>query len=554
VLKVSRDAGTEPKDLGCYFGDGCKVNGVQKNQLPTGENVWAKLRAPAPLILRRWGVRHRLNLCLEAQWENAAVSPWLTQLDAFFSSVARCLDMSSVICDELSFFACLVRSTFVTGEKHNWSFAGTLWNSQKPLASNLAGEYAEWIMLCQRKSKRPDDHWAKHLEFLKNGETYLKVHMLGDVLNTFDGHLERLPIFDPLRARASDCQGRLETLRAELQGYLLTPDTHRQRNAMGDPLSDSSIVRKAFIEYQLQPEHFLIQKALRNLGWTRGAEYSTLKLQCAEPSLGLTKGNVKEAYKWAKCFLTGLDKSLEEHNVEERVWMGLGQLARPDVWRREGLPDDLFTLICDDPHMAALSRSTLEQDWIALRPVVWGLLGPPPPGEDIAQAEFRGRVLLPALAQKPDCLLARLLVSAVGTSDNCAELEQDLKVVRELRRLRANHLSIDKFCKQMRMNINEKAREKVRPGEQRQRAHKVVASIRHVRAQKELCDGNCKTRKERSGKGRTHQSKWRRVASHRTVAGQESMTTALDTVHAQLSAASGPALPDRVSDDVLHGL
>jgi hypothetical protein len=562
VLKVSRDAGTEAKDLGCYLSDGCNVNGVKKQQLPTGGNVWAMLREHAPLMLRRWSVCHRLNLCLEAQWQNAAASPWLEQLDAFFHSVARCLEISPVMQDELSFFACLVRSTFVTDEKHNWSFAGTRWNSRKPLLWNLAGKYYAWIVLCQRNSKRPGDNWAKYVEFLKNGETYLKVHMLADVLEIFDGHLERAQICDPLRAGASDCQGRLETLRAELKGYLLTPSTHQQCNVMGGHLSDSSIVRRALCECQLEPGHFLIQKGLRNVGWTRDAQYSNLKLRFdpaqAEPSidLGLTKEHVEEAYKWAKSFLTGLDKSLKEHNVEEKVWLGLGQLARPDPWRREALPDDLFTVICGDPHMAGLSRSTLEQDWIEVRPVVWGLLGPPPPGEDIAQAEFRGKVLLPALAQKPDCLLARLLVSAALTNDNCAELERDLEVVLELRHHRSIQLSIDKFCKQMRMNFNEKARAKVQPGEQCQRARKVVASIRRIRAQKEHRDGKRNTRKERSDTGQTcqYQSKRRRVASHLTVADQEAMTTALDTVHAQLSAASGPALPGRVSDDVLNGL
>ena len=98
------------------------------------------------------------------------------------------------------------------------------------------------------------------------------------------------------------------------------------------------------------------------------------------------------------------------------------------MWRREGVPREELAALCKDP-ITPMSDTTLEQDWLAIRPEVAARFGDPPPGEELDRNVFRSEVLLPGLAASRRCQLSRLIVSAVLTAGNTAQLERDMKAI-----------------------------------------------------------------------------------------------------------------------------
>ena len=101
VLLCLAEVGVSLVDVGCWFGDGCSVNGVRPDEKETGNNVWAELRKRGAIhCLKWWGACHRLNLCLKDQWVQDDTKELLIECDKFFRSVSQCLDMSSGMQDD----------------------------------------------------------------------------------------------------------------------------------------------------------------------------------------------------------------------------------------------------------------------------------------------------------------------------------------------------------------------------------------------------------------------------------------------------------------------
>ena len=155
-------------DLGsrlmAWVADGCSTNGVQPLQQDTGVSAWAFLKKlkKGPL-LRFWASDHRLDLVLRAQWTHPDTSDFLGGLGGFFRSAAQSLDMGKCIQDEIAYDSAMTATSYLPGSKKAWAFAGSRWNSRRPLVCNLAENYPSWLLLCQRHGS--SGSWHSHLTF-----------------------------------------------------------------------------------------------------------------------------------------------------------------------------------------------------------------------------------------------------------------------------------------------------------------------------------------------------------------------------------------------------
>ena len=103
-------------------------------------------------------------------------------------------------------------------------------------------------------SDKPGDGWAQHETFLKEPLTILRVIGLADMLEIFQVGLNANQGGNPLEAGATDTAASIATMRAELQGYILTTTTERQQQEMsrdGELVSDNNIVRRAMVDGRL---------------------------------------------------------------------------------------------------------------------------------------------------------------------------------------------------------------------------------------------------------------------------------------------------------------
>ena len=208
--------------VGCFLADGCNVNGVQPRQLPTGDNVWALLRSNNKFCLRWWAACHRENLALKDLWEDEELSEFLGEVDAFLNSVAKCLQMSPPLQDELVFFTNMVVASFKPGQSHSMEHAASRWNSRKPLICNVSNSYGAWVLYTRRHSTCANDSWARHHAWLLKPTTYIRFKGIADVLEIYDRKgLLANQFKDPLKDGATDVEQNKRELCAELDGYVL---------------------------------------------------------------------------------------------------------------------------------------------------------------------------------------------------------------------------------------------------------------------------------------------------------------------------------------------
>ena len=445
--------------VGCFVADGFSVNGVQSNQLPTGDNVWGLLHSNNQLCLRWWAACHRENLALKDLWHDAQLSEFLGEVDAFLNSVAKCLDMSSPMQDELVFFANMVISSFKPGHSHSMEHAASRWNSRKPLICNVSNSYGAWLLYSRRHSKNANDPWTRHHAWLKKPTTYIRLKCLADVLEMYDRKgLIPNQEKDPLRAGATDVQMKKRELCAELEGYILARPPPAQHD--GEPV-DNSIVRRAFVEFRLEPGRWYIQRGLQDIGFARGVVYDNLELKLdgspegAAVKMGFEQTHFRDAYLWVKKFTQKLVANLDRRFQDEMVWEGLRTLTHPAVWRNVEIPTEPLGKIAR--HLG-IPRAELEEAWANMRPKVFARLGLLPPGGELCRHDFRSSMLLPALAECPASTLRVLIVVAVATSGNSAQLERDMKTLRDLWGKRTKKICPVKLGKQMRLSLNYKER------------------------------------------------------------------------------------------------
>ena len=393
-------------------------------------------------------------------------------------------------------------------------------------------------------------------------QTYIRVAGFADLLRLFESGIQAQQVADPLHAGATDTYAQINTLRCELQGYILTKPTRRQLDDMisdNEPPNENTIAWRAFCENRHQSGRWHIQRALANIGYSSGARLSDLKLKIdtdpdgAKLPMGMCGQDVRASFTWLKDFAKNLDSSLAQRQKEEDVWEALRTFTHPAVWRRADMPAQALSKIAEH---VAVPVGRLEAAWTEMQPKVSGLLGPLPPGDDLPASKFRSTILLPALAPLPKHLLRRLIATAVLTSGNAGQLERDMKAIRELWLRRTTNIALDKLQGQVRLHLNEKERAK-QVGTVSQRQASMTQAMCTLRAQSMHRDGRGEKRGPRSDRGGTHQMKSRRLATHLTEAdvdglGQQMLLAASAVSSSPLdSAEAGDAV---VSPELLGGV
>ena len=129
---------------------------------------------------------HRENLALKDLWEDEELSEFLGEVDAFLNSVAKCLQMSPPLQDELVFFTNMVVASFKPGQSHSMEHAASRWNSRKPLICNVSNSYGAWVLYTRRHSTCANDSWARHHVWLLKPTTNIRIKGVADVLEMYD--------------------------------------------------------------------------------------------------------------------------------------------------------------------------------------------------------------------------------------------------------------------------------------------------------------------------------------------------------------------------------
>ena len=222
---------------------------------------------------------HRLHCVLNDQWQGRGCSDFLKQLDHFFKSVGKMLDMSPTMQDEIQYYTAMICTSYLLGEKHAWRFAKSRWNSRKPLVSNLADNYASWLLLYQDKvgtgGAKEKSVWQTHLAFLKKPQTYLNCHMLADMVCIFqqDGFL-KVQGASAIQNAAVDLLEQIVVLREQLSGYILSRATEKQlKGESSTPPSEASVVKRAMVNKHLDTRRWHIQRGLLRLGFEKKTKF-----------------------------------------------------------------------------------------------------------------------------------------------------------------------------------------------------------------------------------------------------------------------------------------
>ena len=127
----------------------------------------------------------------------------------------------------------------------------------------------------------------------------------------------------------------------------------------------------------------------------------------ASINMGFTNIDFRESYQRFKKMARKLRANLDRRFQEEIVWTGLRTLTHPAVWRSAQIPADALGEI--SRHLG-IAQVELEAAWMDMRPKVFSRLGPPPPGEELCNRDFRSSMLLPALAESQPSTLHTLIV------------------------------------------------------------------------------------------------------------------------------------------------
>ena len=228
---------------------------------------------------------------------------------------------------------------------------------------------------------------------------------------------------------------------------------------MGEDLPSGSTDRAGHTEGltdgHTKKEKRHIQKGLQNIGYTRGFDANNLALQIDQgnrvvlPIIFQTK-NFEDVYNWTHEFVTNLIDKLNKRFEEPKVWKGLRMLMQPDIWRTSVPPAQVLGYISNDLKEQVL-LSELQQAWSEMQPEVLCLLRQK---KDVRSCVFKANVLLPAMAKVTDSKLRTLIVVAAATCGNNAQMERDMKTLRDLWHKRSKKLCREKVISQMRISLN----------------------------------------------------------------------------------------------------
>ena len=260
-------------------------------------------------MLRYHCVCHRLNLGLQNAWHHSDTEEFLKELDHFFKSVAQSLEMGKTIQDEIAFYSATVCTSYLPGQKHAWSMANSRFNSRHPLAVNLADNYPSWLLLCQ--SRRKHGSWAAHLSFLKKPQTYLRVHMIADVLTIAQVGSVSAQGADPLQNGAVQTIDLIERLKCSLHGYAIANPTPSQIQGESGEASVrmNSVLKRAFADQLIDSRKWHVQRGLHRLGFGHGKAFSDLRVRlsdCADDvnapamDLGFKNTDFRDSFQWVK--------------------------------------------------------------------------------------------------------------------------------------------------------------------------------------------------------------------------------------------------------------
>ena len=471
--------------------------------------------------------------------------------------------------DQLAFYASMSWGAYAPGMKHSFSLAGTRWNSRKPLATEVAENYPAWILLCQgRRSathvkKKDRTTWEKHYKFLMRPDVYLKFHMYADVLDIFQSGSEASQRGNAAENAAVDVTEKLHVLQEQLRGYALakaTPQQLKDEPEGGSGSQANSIIQRCFIEGIIASKRFALQRGLHRIGFhQRDAELSTLSVPMSSEGdaesvrLGFDRDHFKNAYKWTTLFVQGLFKSFERRFSELSVWKALKALVDPTLWRSEIIPKVHHEAIAKHLHTSeeAVQQTLqeLEEEWVVVRPLVHArmksilTLGP------LTSIQFRRQALLPGLASRPKPqhgMLTRMLVIGVMTVGNTAQLERDVKSIREVFDRRTRKLDPLKVGMQCRFALNFKHREISQ--------HIDAAARRWHREHHEVDTQKRRVRSDKDGK---HKKRRKCLPSHLTSGDVETLQLGLDAAREAIvdddSSENGSG-EDEVPENSLNGV
>ena len=422
--------------------------------------------------------------------------------------------------DELQFYATMIPTSAAPSDKHAWAFARAKWNSREPLTCQLANNYSLWVLFCKRNSVKPGDIWAKHLGWLLKATTYLRILMLADVLTMCKFAWCEQPLVDPARAGASDDEFSMRQVSARVTHYCLneqqapTPGEEAAGNHPG-----ANILRRAICKFDLGKLSWYFQRGLRDIGYRKNKHLRDVTLSIrddegAKIKIAFTKTDFRDSYQWVQTLCTNFRASLDAGFQEEEVWKGLQRFTFPDIWRSGSVPATELRNIAQGINVA---REELEKEWTQMARVVSAKLGPGPPHGDMEAKDFTTGVLLPALAAVEHCMLRQLIVTAVLTGGNCAQMERDMKSFREIWRKRTKKLDAHKLGLQCRLHLNEQARVNLRgSSSQMQRLWAMVWSIFATQRNAETQHAETGSKRRYSSPAPRSKAKQRRLASHLT--------------------------------------
>ena len=347
--------------------------------------------------------------------------------------------------------------------------------------------------------------------------TYLRIHLLADVLRIMECGLQVQQSADTLSHSATDVAAQVENLKSQLCGYGLSQPTPAQAETVKSDNNEDCIINRVIKECKLDSPKWQIQAGLKRLGFRNNRSCTSLRLHLQAHDddrhnrqripFPCDKADFKNAVEWIRIFLRNLILSIDKRFEEESVWRVLAPLLGPEAWRIEQFPvglDSIATFFSE-------TIGRVQEEWMYLRPIVAGILGPKPPLADVEKDHFRSNVLLPGLSGVPVArqgFLWKALATAAMTIGNCAQLERDMKSIREIWRKRTKKLSSDTMGKQIRLSLNYKER----PEEYGCKSTTAAAWSKWNNSKK-LHRAFAK-RKERCDKGREHKRPRRSAPTH----------------------------------------
>ena len=334
--------------------------------------------------------------------------------------------------------------------------------------------------------------------------------MYADVLDMFQVGSVAAQISGAAEGAAVDVPQKVDVLRSQLQGYALAQATPNQLKdePMGE-VQSNSVLQRCIVDGINASKRFHVQRGLLRLGYEKGIDVGNLRIHMTEDQSIATKAiekvrfkreEFKAAYKWAQCFNAGICESLDRRFDDRDAWQALKKLVDPETWRGDVIPKAHLRSIAA---RCSEQPSVLEEEWVAARAAVRGRMQ-----SEMTPVSFRRQALLPGLASRPKPergALTRMLVLGAMTVGNSAQLERDMKSIREVFDHRTRKLDPAKVGMQCRLALNFK---------HRSLDQYVQALVDRWR--QECHETDKRRRKERTDKGGTHRKRRRILPGHLT--------------------------------------